>query len=136
MAGRPTKYSPETVKAITDALRSGNTQRAACAYAGIHVSSFQNWLIETPRLEQDTDDTYDSSYFSQAIEKAEADFQVFCMATIKKASVESWQAAAWCMERKYPDDYGRNITVKADRRLEEALAALFPDDAGESPPSS
>ena len=36
------------------------------------------------------------------------------MVTIKKASVKSWQAAAWRLERKNPDKWGQRNFVKAE----------------------
>ena len=35
MAGRPSKYNPERVQKIYNALSAGNTRRDSCAYAGI-----------------------------------------------------------------------------------------------------
>jgi len=50
MAGRPTKYNEETETRITQALRAGNTRRAACAYAGISQDTFANWLKSNSHL--------------------------------------------------------------------------------------
>ena len=43
MAGRPTKYTPETVGKILDHLRSGGTRRGACGAAGIGVETLSRW---------------------------------------------------------------------------------------------
>ena len=45
--------------------------------------------------------------FCVALKKAEAECKVARIATILKASEKSWQAAAWWLERRCPDEYSR-----------------------------
>ena len=93
--GRKSKYTPETVDKITQAIRLGATYKLACDYAGISEDTFANWK----RLHSD---------FSEAIKTAEGGAVVGWLAKIEKAATEgNWQAAAWKLERRYPDMYGR-----------------------------
>ena len=92
---RKSKYTPETVDKITQAIRLGATYKLACDYAGISEDTFANWK----RLHSD---------FSEAIKTAEGGAVVGWLAKIEKAATEgNWQAAAWKLERRYPDMYGR-----------------------------
>lgn len=94
---RPTKYTPETAKKITDAIRVGATFKLACDYAGITEDTFSNWRKRY-------------SDFSDAIKEAEGGAAVGWLAKIEKAANEgTWQAAAWKLERRYPHDYGRQV---------------------------
>jgi hypothetical protein len=43
---RKTKYTPETVKAITDILGIGGTIKDACASAGISHETYHSWVNE------------------------------------------------------------------------------------------
>ncbi len=45
---------------------------------------------------------------------------------ITDASKDSWQAAAWFLERKYPDEYGKKnkYTLSGSITLESVLDAL------------
>jgi transposase len=96
-AGRPTKYTPETVKKIVDAIRVGATFRLACDYAGITEETFSQWRKKY-------------SEFSDAIKEAEGAGAVGWLAKIEKAANDgSWQAAAWKLERRYPKEYGRQV---------------------------
>ena len=96
-AGRPTKYTPETVKKIVDAIRVGATFRLACDYAGITEETFSQWRKKY-------------SEFSDAIKEAEGQGVVGWLAKIEKAANEGvWQAAAWKLERRYPKEYGRQV---------------------------
>lgn len=95
MAGRRTKFTPETVDKLTQAIRLGATYQLACDYAGIGVSTFHDWLNAKPE-------------FSQAIKEAEGKAAVLWLGKIEQAASDgNWQAAAWKLERRYPQDYGK-----------------------------
>src|SRR5439155_21962554 len=49
--------------------------------------------------------------FAEALELALAQAEVTDLSTILDASKEEWQAAAWRLERRYPDRYGRRQRV-------------------------
>ena len=94
---RPTKYTPETVKAILDAIRVGATFRIACAYAGISEDTFALWRKRY-------------SDFADAVKESEGKAAVGWLAKIEKEANEgAWQAAAWKLERRYPQEYGRTV---------------------------
>jgi len=95
-AGRPTKYKPETVEKILEALRGGNTRRASCAAGGIDQTTFANWLKEY-------------SDFSYAVEKAEGEAELRNLAVIQDATKTTWQAAAWWLERKHKQEWSSRV---------------------------
>lgn len=97
MAGRKSKYTPETIEKLTHALSMGATYELACAYAGISFDTFNDWRKE--KVE-----------FLEAIKEAEGRAVVGWLAKIEKAANDgNWQAAAWKLERRYPRDYGRTV---------------------------
>lgn len=97
MTGRVSKYTPDRTKRIIDAVRVGATYRLAAAYAGITDDTLTNWL-------------HRYSEFSDAIKEAEGAAAVGWLAKIEKAATElTWQAAAWKLERRYPQEYGRTV---------------------------
>lgn len=63
---------------------------------GISYETFRTWQTE-------------KSAFSVALKKAEAECKAARIQTILKASEKSWQAAAWWLERRCPDEYGRMV---------------------------
>jgi hypothetical protein len=69
---RPSKYTPEVVKRVTDAIKLGATYELAAAYAGIAESTFYDWQAKKPE-------------FSEQVK------------------------AAWKLERRYPEMYGRTV---------------------------
>lgn len=105
---RPSKYKPETVKKITDAIRVGATYELACAFGGIHFDTFNEWRKKY-------------SEFSDAIKEAEGSAAIKWLALIDKAATEgTWQAAAWKLERRYPESYGRTVITNQGLTLEKA----------------
>jgi hypothetical protein len=81
-------------------LKKGCSYKDACAMEGISYETFRTWQSE-------------KSVFSVALKKAEAECKAARIATVLKASEKSWQAAAWWLERRCPDEYGR--TVKEEK---------------------
>ena len=113
---RPTKLTPELQENVLKVIRSGNYIETACAYVGINKSTFYDWLkrgarekdrvAKNPRarVRKDEQPFVD---FSNAVEKALAHAEIRDVAIIGKAAEENWQAAAWRLERKFPDRWGR-----------------------------
>lgn len=94
-SGRKTKYTPETIAKIVQAIRTGATYQLACQYAGIHHDTFYEWMKT-------------KTEFSEAVKEAEGAGAVELLARIKKEAAEgTWQAAAWILERRHPEMYGR-----------------------------
>ena len=92
---RPTKFDSIRSEAILTALRAGNTRTAAAGYAEIDRSTLTTWLHRYPA-------------FLAAVEKAEADAEVAMVANIRKAVMDgTWTAAAWWLERRRHQDWGR-----------------------------
>jgi hypothetical protein len=99
--GRRTKLTPDTQENVVKALRAGNSRRDSALYAGLAEATFYNWM--------DRGRAGEPLYveFLEAVEKAEAHSVVRNVAIIQRAADETWQAAAWWLERKRPDEWGR-----------------------------
>jgi hypothetical protein len=98
-----------------EALRAGNTRKAACHFAAIDQKTFENWL----RI----------SDFSQAVQKAESDAEVRMVAQIARAAQDgTWQAAAWWLERRRPDDYARRERLDLEIYVRQRARELGLDE--------
>lgn len=96
-AGRKTKYTPETVEKLVTAVKLGATYDLACGYAGISEDTFYRWMNTKPE-------------FSDTIKGAEGAGAIIWLGKIEKAASEgNWQAAAWKLERRYPEKFGRSV---------------------------
>lgn len=100
--GRPTKLTPEMTRRIADLVRAGNYVEVAAAAAGISRDTLYRWLKQGARTKRGL-----AHEFSLAIEKAQAEAEARDVTLIATAAREQWQAAAWRLERKFPDRWGR-----------------------------
>ncbi len=94
MKGRPTKFTPITREAILQALRLGNTRTCAAEAAGIDHGTLSHWTARYPE-------------FLTEVKKAEAEAQQRAVKVIVDAAPTSWQAAAWLLERRHPNEWGK-----------------------------
>ena len=133
--GRPTKLTDNTQQAILDAIRLGMYQEQAALLAGIHRRTFHRW-IERGKTGLPEDEPY--RHFCHAVEKARAEVEADHLTTIQQAARRgTWQAAAWFLERSFPQRYGRRIeatVITRDELLEalDAEIALLEAEANES----
>lgn len=92
---------------IVSSIERGNGRVASCKAARLNYQTFLNWLNPNHA-------NYDLE-FLEAIKKAEEygslALEETCMATILRTATrhgkEVWQAAAWILERKYPEKYAQ-----------------------------
>ena len=107
----------EQVEKMLAALRLGMTRRAAAAAAGYSKSTFYR-MIE-----------HDDGTLRTAIENAEGEAEATYSALVAKAAAEpkNWTAAAWWLERRHPDDYGRRDRVDVTLNIEQLAAAIATD---------
>ncbi len=99
---RPTKFDDKIAAQILQAVRVGCYIETAAAYAGISKQTLYNWLKIGARRR--TGPLHD---FHTAFERVLAQAEMRDLALISKAAEEQWQAAAWRLERKFPDRWGR-----------------------------
>ena len=113
---RPTKMTPEAVDAFAQAIRLGATRDLAAAAAGWSTSTAYAYLdagraaqAKAENGERLTAKERRSLEFLEATQKAEAVMAQAALAQIVRAaqSAQHWTAAAWLLERRFPDKYGR-----------------------------
>lgn len=124
---RPTKLTKETKERILQAVQAGNYLDTAAQYAGIDGSTMRRWVAKG---EASAAEPYRS--FCTALKSARAAAEVRSVALINQAATGgTWQAAAWYLERSYPERWGRTrveITGSGDQgapiRVEISAEAL------------
>lgn len=107
--------------AVLVALEAGCTRRAAASAADVHHATLYRWM--------DADAT-----FRDAVEKAENVAEARATTLVVKAAYEGqWTAAAWWLERRRPEQYGKRLSVDVSIRDEIArMAAEYGVDADEA----
>lgn len=122
--GRPTALTPEVRRTVVQAIRGGVYAHVAAQHAGIAPSTYYGWMArgraERDRLlamieeGEDRPAPLDSERpfleFLEAVSRADAEAEI--VATLKVRQADDWRAAAWYLERRHPDRYGRRSQVE------------------------
>ena len=119
--GRPTKLTPDIQESVCTAIRAGNYIEPSAIRAGIAKETLYNWLRRAGReLDKSRKDkryripAKERKYieFLHAVKEAEAEAEARDVAIISKAALTQWQAAAWRLERKHYDRWGRKQAIE------------------------
>src|SRR5262245_40878255 len=121
---RPTKYTPARVKAILTAVELGASYEHAAAAAGVHRDTLTEWRKRYPA-------------FSDALTRAGARGVLACFGQLHSAAEQDWRAAAWILEHRFPEQYGRqgrlqvqhsgSVGIGVEVSAVVGMLARFPD---------
>lgn len=111
LIGRPTSFTSAKAKRIVDSIRRGTPFKLAAAAGGVSYNTFVRWRNEgahpdAPRHLRD---------FCHQVRTAESEAAQRLLGLIESAAKRNWQAAAWMLERRYPDIFGKD--AKPPNRL-------------------
>lgn len=115
------KYSKARITEICQYIEQGSNYEDAAALAGIGESTFYDWKKEKPE-------------FVEALKKAELKCKQRNIQVIQKAGKKNWTAAAWWLERKYPEQFAvrqkidQTNTQKFDLEDIRALVSPLPPE--------
>jgi hypothetical protein len=120
----PTKLTPEVHQTLVRAISLGATRKAAAQAAGITYECLNDWEHRAYQGRQPYLQLF------QALEKAEGERQMRWLGQIEKAAHEgTWTAAAWKLERIYPDHYALknkvDVTINVADLSDEDLDAYI-----------
>ena len=123
--GAPTVLTTENQKKLFQAILAGNNIITACLYAGIGKTTYYEWMEKG----ENGDPVYIG--FAEAMRDALAQCEMKLVMAIDKHAVgraaqfdkenvrliqdgipPDWKAAAWMLERKFPDRWGKRDQVK------------------------
>ena len=106
------KLSNEGVKEAVKLTKMGLLDKDIAAYLNVTPETFSRW-INHPR-------TDNQRQLCQALKKAEVERKGALLGRILKASDETWQAAAWLLERRYPAEFAKPVRPVEDTHLAKA----------------
>jgi transposase len=92
--GRPTKRTPEMEKALLAAVETGAPYRIACLACGISDDAFAEWRRKDP-------------VFAAQVAQASGKTALRLLKKIEKNADENFSAAAWILERRFPESFSR-----------------------------
>ena len=100
---RPTKLNAKRAQQICDYVAQGHTREVAAQACGIVSTTLYRWM---KRGERQPDGPYGE--FCRALKRADLEAELAGLRQIKEAAQNGdWRAAAWMLERRYPEKWGR-----------------------------
>lgn len=102
--GRPSLLDDKLAQRLTASLRAGNFVDVAARSAGLSRRTFSAWMLRGSSGKS-ADEPYRK--LRDQVEQARAEGEVRNVARISAAAADSWRAAAWILERSYPERWGR-----------------------------
>lgn len=111
MAGRgKEKLTKDGIQTALRLCRAGLPDCQIAAALGVRAETFSIWRNH-PKTENQIQ-------LSKAMKKADAEREAALVTRIMRASDDTWQAAAWLLERRYPDRYAKPVRPVEDRSAE------------------
>lgn len=104
------KCTQELIDKAAELKRHGLANKDICQALCISETTFYRWLQKpTNRLHR---------ALSESLKKAEADYKGELLKSIEETATRAknpqWTAAAWLLERKYPDEYAQTTRKNED----------------------
>ena len=101
--GRPTLLNPARQSVLLNAIKEGMPLKQAAEIAGISYDTLNHWRnrgeveCSPPEYRQ----------FCQLLRRSQAVAMQVNLSYIHQAASRDWRAAAWMLERRFPDEFGR-----------------------------
>lgn len=109
------KLTEELIEIICDLKAKGMHNKDICAAVGIHEATLYRWLNKPScKLHR---------ALGEEFKKAEARYKQELLESIRETALSKpryWTAAAWLLERKYPEEFGRPETRKTAVEVDDA----------------
>ena len=119
------KLSKQKIDIIAKAVKNGLPYKTAMSLAGVSESAFYRYkamaeAIDNPKKAKDKT----LMEFWQSLKKAEAEAIERNVLLIQNAAGTTWTAAAWWLERRFPEEFGRRLVVDANVKVDTANKRL------------
>ena len=129
----PKPDEPKLLRRLCRAIIAGHSLTGAAPIAGIGAATASEWNSEGLAQLAGTTEPGSHAVFAKAVEAAQSTFARRNLAVLNVAKAKSWQAGAWLLERRMPQDYAqrRDINVQSTQLSisvslpREALPALL-----------
>jgi len=126
---RPSKLTPELQERLCALIATtACSLEAAAAAVGVDDSTIKRW-----RARGLIEETGPFRAFCAALSRARARSEAPLAAIVAKAAQQDWRAAAWILERRFPDTWGAqvNLVRRFERMSEEELDAYLTERLAE-----
>ncbi len=104
-------------------LEAGNYVNTVCDAIGVSEGIWYRWIKEA----EDPKAAPLKVEFVESIKRATSEAERSYVGVIQDAAKQHWQAAAWWLERKMPEKWGRHDRLKVDATVNSGVMVV-PED--------
>ena len=104
--GRKSCLDDRITELVLQVLRAGGYDETAANRAGVTVKCFYEWLRKGDPAGTDPERARYRAFRAE-VEKARAESESRSVALVAQAAATNWQAAAWLLERRWPERWAR-----------------------------
>jgi hypothetical protein len=115
------KLTPQLQKEIGNNITLGMPLKFASEAAGVPERTFYQWLEYGGKQEYGKYHDF-LLYCDNCKSKA---VQLHLKLITKAASSGSWQASAWILERRHPEDFGRKDKLELDGKMKHSVNVVL-----------
>lgn len=106
------RCTTEAIQTAVELKKRGAADKDIAAALLVRPETFSRWINHPV--------TDNQRQLSQELQKVEAAYKASLLTGIYNAGVNgSWQAFAWILERKYPDEYARRERSTVEANVEQ-----------------
>lgn len=121
LVGAKSTLTADIADRIVALLSAGNYIGVAIRACGVPGSTYKDWISKG----REGDPGY--AEFAERVDRARAEGEARNVAQIARAAAENWQAAAWLLERQWPERWGRVSVRMRDPVPDDETAVVAPD---------
>ena len=124
--GRKQKLDKDGISRAVQLKKGGAANKDIAAALCVAEQTFSTW-INHPKTDNQRE-------LAEELKKAEAEYKNALLAIIaKSAETRDWKAAAFLLERKYPEEYSRvdRVTANVHQKQEADVRCVHVFDYGE-----
>ena len=127
-SGRPSKLASLDRKKFFQLIKQGIHPQIACDACGVNYFTMREWVRRGDgRDSKGRASNSELTQFAQEFNDAVAISQLNLVKGIHKASSKDWKAAAWMLERRFPEHWSNNrrINQQVEKKVENLLNNLM-----------
>jgi len=116
-SGRNTKLSEELIQEMCDLIAEGRTFADAARIRRVGESTFYRWLAEGRK----ENGKRLCKLLVERVQEASDFSEAEALHSLKMSAVKNsnWRSAAWLLERRFPEKYGRSLKCSHDLKTQK-----------------
>lgn len=122
--GRPCLLSFGREKKLFRGIQNGLPLKHAAQLAGLSYDTVNRWKIRG----EDEKSPVQFCNFCNALKRAQAVSMNRLVGSVRKAGRKDWRAAAWLLERRHSEEFGKAVEVEQKEQFKSSLPSSIWDN--------